>query len=144
MNLPVLLLLLRLVGAAVLIGFLALIVWFIYQDMRLTNANLIQQERTVGHLRVIANALPHPAVDTVYTLQSVTKIGRADRNTIVLEDHFASNEHALITWRGNQWWLEDLESRNGTLLNEAPLSETAVISNGDIIAIGDTQFKVEI
>nr|MBP6804905.1 FHA domain-containing protein [Chloroflexota bacterium] len=41
-------------------------------------------------------------------------------------------------------WLEDLGSRNGTLLNGAPLVETAVISAGDVITIGGTDLKVEL
>jgi pSer/pThr/pTyr-binding forkhead associated (FHA) protein len=37
-----------------------------------------------------------------------------------------------------------LGSRNGTLLNDLPLKEAAVITTGDIITIGSTQLKVEL
>jgi pSer/pThr/pTyr-binding forkhead associated (FHA) protein len=45
--------------------------------------------------------------------------------------------------RGQQWWLEDLNSRNGTLLNDVPLHEATVVSPGDIITIGSTHLKIE-
>ena len=62
---------------------------------------------------------------------------------MVLNNGYASGEHALLSWRGGQWWLEDLGSRNGTLLNEAPLTDTAVVSAGDVISVGGTQLKLE-
>ena len=144
MTLPVVLLLLRWVSALALLGFLAMIAWLIYRDMETTADMLAQQGQTHGHLRVVATEQEQPAVGTLYPLLPVTSIGRSAGNTIVLDDGYVSGEHALITHRGRHWWLEDLNSRNGTLLNETPLTETAVISSGDIIGIGSTRLKVEL
>lgn len=143
MDLPVVLLVLRLLSATLLLGFLVFVVWLIVKDMRLTAAALAEQGKEQGHLQVIANESSKPAVGTVYSLRPVTSIGRASSNTIVLDDSYASSEHALITRRGKQWWLEDLGSRNGLLLNELPLREAAVVSVGDVITIGSTKLKIE-
>jgi pSer/pThr/pTyr-binding forkhead associated (FHA) protein len=59
-------------------------------------------------------------------------------------DTFASAEHALISWRGGQWWLEDLGSRNGTRLNDETVTAPTVLSAGDVISIGQVKLKVEI
>ncbi|MFN2181963.1 MAG: FHA domain-containing protein, partial [Candidatus Promineifilaceae bacterium] len=67
----------------------------------------------------------------------------SENNTIVLEDAFVSAEHALLARRDAQWWLEDLNSRNGTLLNDLPLGESTVVSAGDVITIGSVQLKIE-
>ena len=139
-----LLFLLRLLIALILIGFLCVLGWFFYQDLRTTAEMIARQERQYGRLRVIANSRSQPAVNTVFPLLPVTSIGRAHHNTIVLDDHYVSAEHVLITRRGEQWWLEDLGSRNGTLLNDLPLTETAVVTSGDIITIGHIQLKVEL
>lgn len=138
-----LLLLLRLLGAVLLLGFLVLIAWFIYQDTRTLAAALSSQGRRQGHLRVISNGSGSLQADTLFPLVPLTSIGRSSSSTIVLDDSYVSGEHALITRRGGQWWLEDLGSRNGTLLNDVPLTEAAVISAGDIITIGDTKLKIE-
>lgn len=144
MDPAVILLLLRLVSAALLLGFLGLIAWLIFQDVRLTKAMLARQQQTSGALRVVASESGEPAVDTLYPLKPITSIGRAKSSAIVLDDGYVSTEHALLVQRGGQWWLEDLGSRNGTLLNGVELAETAVVSAGDVITIGGTALKVEV
>lgn len=144
MDPAVILLLLRLLSAALLLGFLGLIAWLIYQDVGLTRAVLARQQAASGGLRVVASESGEPAVDTVYTLNPITSIGRAKSSTIVLDDGYVSTEHALLLQRGGQWWLEDLGSRNGTLLNGVKLAETAVVSAGDVITIGGTALKLEV
>jgi hypothetical protein len=143
MDLAVVLFLLRLAGALLLIGFVGAIAWFIYRDMQVTAALLAAAERPSGGLRVVANDSGEIALDTIFPLLPVTSIGRASNNTIVLTDGFTSTEHALITRRNGQWWLQDQGSRNGTYLNEMPVLGTAVVSPGDIITVGGTQLKIE-
>jgi pSer/pThr/pTyr-binding forkhead associated (FHA) protein len=144
MDPAVILLLLRLLSAALLLGFLGLIAWLIYQDVRLTKAVLARQQQVSGALRVVASESGEPAVDTLYSLTPITSIGRAKSSTIVLDEGYVSTKHALLVQRGGQWWLEDLGSRNGTLLNGVELAETAVVSAGDVITIGGTALKVEV
>lgn len=143
MNPLVVLFVLRLVSALLLLGFMVAIAWLLYRDMRLTADSLAAAERPSGTLRVIVNESGDPAVNTVFPLLPVTSIGRASNNTVVLPNGFASSEHALITRRSGQWWLQDQHSRNGTYLNEVLVEGTAVISPGDIIAIGGTHLKIE-
>lgn len=145
MSLPELLLLLRLLAALLLLGFLGTIAWLIYHDMKVTAAELSDRQRQYGYLRVIGNESDSPPpIGTQFPLLPLTSIGRAPSNTIVLDHGYASAEHALLTRRGRQWWLEDLGSRNGTLLNETPLQEAAVVSAGDTITVGDVRLKIEL
>jgi hypothetical protein len=138
------LLIFRVVSGLLLLGFLGGLAWLIYRDMQITVAAMAEQERPYGRLRIIANEVEHPVVDTTYPLMPITSIGRAANNTIVLPDGYASAEHALITRREGKWWLEDQGSRNGTLLNDVRLDRTAVISSGDVIAVGGTVLKLEL
>jgi len=46
--------------------------------------------------------------------------------------------------RNGQWWIEDRKSRNGTLLNDLPVTEAMVITHGDIIGIGNMKFRLEL
>jgi pSer/pThr/pTyr-binding forkhead associated (FHA) protein len=134
---------LRLLSAILLLGFLGVIAWLIYQDLQRTTAITIEGSRVQGHLRVVASESVTAGEGSVFPLLPVTGIGRAEHNTIVLEDAFVSGEHALLSWRDNQWWLEDLQSRNGTLLNDLPITDSTVVSAGDIITIGSVQLKIE-
>lgn len=144
MDLAVLLLILRLAGAFLLFSFLGLIAWLIYQDIRTVTAAVVERERQYGVLRTVRDEEGEtPEEELVFPLVPVTSIGRAAGNTVVLTDDYVSNEHALLMLRGQQWWLEDLNSRNGTFLNGVPLHEPTIVSPGDLLTIGRTELKVE-
>jgi pSer/pThr/pTyr-binding forkhead associated (FHA) protein len=64
-----------------------------------------------------------------------TKLGRELDCDVCLDDPHVSREHALIHRRGNEFVLEDLDSRCGTMLNGKPVS-TETLYAGDRISIG--------
>ena len=142
MNQALLLFGLRLLSAVILLIFLAAVAWLVYKDLCLS-ADIANQQRSFGHLRVIASEKGDLSLDTLFPLLPVTSIGRARGNTIVIDDSYVSSQHVLITHRGKQWWLDDLGSRNGTLLNDLPLTDSVVISSGDVIALGGTRLRIE-
>jgi pSer/pThr/pTyr-binding forkhead associated (FHA) protein len=117
--------------------------WLIFQDMRLTRAVLADRRRHHGRIR--AKPVPEEGDEPqlVFPLSPVTSIGRASSNSVVLDDDYVSNAHALLLLRGQQWWLEDLNSRNGTLVNGVRLTESTVVGPGDVIIIGNMQLRVE-
>lgn len=140
----VVLFILRLISAALLLLFLGVIGWFIYRDMQLAARAVPETQRSYGSLRVIASAASNLAEGNAFPLSPVMGIGRAASNTVVLDDDYVSSEHALLSLRGSQWWLEDLNSRNGTLLNDIPLDAPTVVAMGDVLTIGNTRFKLDL
>jgi transcriptional regulator with GAF, ATPase, and Fis domain len=68
-----------------------------------------------------------------------TTIGRAPTNQIVMKDDRCSRCHAEVYCRGEQWFLRDLDSRNGTLVGEAAVREEHPLNAGDVIRIGSSQ-----
>ncbi len=67
------------------------------------------------------------------------RIGRDPSNQIVLnDDRFTSRYHAWVTYESNKFWLEDLGSTNGTLLNGGQVERREALSSGDKIRIGET------
>ena len=74
-------------------------------------------------------------------LRPITALGRAGDNTLVLDDPFVSAHHALVLWRDERWWLEDLESHNGTFLNGERVSSARPLTSGDRIRLGETQLR---
>lgn len=63
-------------------------------------------------------------------------IGRAATNDIVITDDMASRSHALIERVSGNFFLRDLQSRNGTLLNGEKVGEVLELGDGDVIQIG--------
>jgi hypothetical protein len=136
-----LLLILRLLAAALLYGFLAAVFVILWRDLK-DAAEDQQATRTSGRLVLLGDA--DESQVTAYPLLPVTSLGRAPNNTVPISDSYASAQHALLSWRESQWWLEDLSSRNGTLLNEERVFAPSVVASGDIIQIGRVQLKVEL
>ncbi len=62
-------------------------------------------------------------------------IGRQDNNHLVLRDNRASRNHARIVFEDGQYWVEDLNSRNGITVNGEKLPR-AVLAEGSVVGFG--------
>jgi len=98
----------------------------------------------LGHLTVISSEDPAVRMGAQFPVQPLTLLGRSPQNTVTVPDTYASAWNSLLSWHDGQWWLEDRNSRNGTFLNQKGVSRPTVVSNGDIIGIGRTQFVLEL
>jgi serine phosphatase RsbU (regulator of sigma subunit) len=64
-------------------------------------------------------------------------IGRSRESDIFLPDQWLSRHHAEIQQRGDGYYLLDLKSKNGTLLNGEPLAQERRLRHGDVITLGE-------
>ena len=71
-------------------------------------------------------------------------LGRSPDADVRLDDRYASGFHARVFSRGGGHYVEDLNSTNGTLLNSQELHGEAELRPGDVIRIGDTEFRFEV
>jgi hypothetical protein len=71
----------------------------------------------------------------------IIRIGRLDTNQIVVQDDSVSRAHAVITYENNKFFLLDLGSTNGTLLNGNPVRRRECMNDQDIIRVGQVQFR---
>lgn len=70
-------------------------------------------------------------------------VGRSAEADVRIDDRYASGIHARVFGRDGRTYIEDMNSTNGTLLNEASLSGEAELIDGDVVRIGDTEFRFE-
>jgi hypothetical protein len=70
-------------------------------------------------------------------------VGRGQPNDIPLDDEFASTQHARLEARSDGVWLEDVGSTNGTVVNGTRIDGPRKLAPGDVIRIGDTDFRFE-
>ena len=79
-----------------------------------------------------------------YFSQAEIMIGRDTHCDLSMMDETMSAHHARLVHHHGQWWLEDLNSTNGTFLNREKLSTPAVIITGDEFKCGNTLFNVRV
>ncbi|MEE9911302.1 MAG: FHA domain-containing protein [Deltaproteobacteria bacterium] len=73
--------------------------------------------------------------------KGIVAIGRKPDNNIIIENQAVSGQHAIIETEGDQLFVEDLKSLNGTYLNGRRITR-AELFNKDIILIGVHQLEI--
>lgn len=71
-------------------------------------------------------------------------IGRDPACDCRLEDKTISGQHARLSYHHAQWWVEDLNSTNGTFLNGEPVLGAVVATSGDQLRCGGVDLQVQI
>jgi FHA domain len=82
--------------------------------------------------------------DQRYDLIGGLSIGRSKDADVQISDRYASSIHARLFERSGRYFVEDMNSTNGTLLNGATLKGEAELIDGDTVQIGDTEFRLEV
>ena len=78
---------------------------------------------------------------TLPTEGSVT-LGRRRDSACVLTDPTVSRRHALLRYDGGTWWLRDLRSTNGTVVNGARVVDEVAVHPGDRVAFGAVTYRL--
>lgn len=145
MDIDIILFIMRVISLLLLLTFMGAIVIVIWKEYRSALEQVEAGRRSHGYL-IAMHEIDDAFIPTgdVYPILPITTLGRAPTNTIIIDDTFASSEHALLARRHGQWWLEDRQSRNGTTLNKELIRSSVVVTNGDIIGVGSQHFRLEI
>jgi serine/threonine protein kinase len=69
--------------------------------------------------------------------QDVTTIGRTNGNDLVISGRTVSRRHARLWFAEGHWYLEDIGSANGTLVNSTRLFQAVTLNDGDVVNFGD-------
>jgi FHA domain-containing protein len=149
------------VSVALKFGFLAVLYLFV---LVIARSALKDLRRAVGpapdatgfHAAPVFAEAPHAADawliaerggglerDRRFDLIGGLSIGRSKDADVQIDDRYASSIHARVFSREGRFYVEDMNSTNGTLLNGAELRGEAELLDGDTVQIGDTTFRFE-
>jgi pSer/pThr/pTyr-binding forkhead associated (FHA) protein len=130
---------LRLLLAISLYLFLAWAFMSLWRDIKLQSALLSTRK-----IPPISLSLTHDnkITQTRRFIQAEVTIGRDPACECPVEDGSMSGRHARLSYHHNQWWLEDLDSTNGTLINQEKLAIPTVVVSGDEFRCGETLFTI--
>jgi len=71
-----------------------------------------------------------------------TTIGRVEDNTFQIADASVSSHHCEVHLRGSEIFIRDLNSTNGTFINDAKVAES-VLKPGQVLKLGQVELKLE-
>jgi pSer/pThr/pTyr-binding forkhead associated (FHA) protein len=132
---------LRLLMATALYAFLGWALFLLWNDVR-REASTIARRRAPG-ISLTVQTASNPPIQKHFIRPEII-LGRDPLCDIPLPDDTVSARHARLTYHHGQWWLEDLGSTNGTLLNDELLSVPTVLTSGDEIRCGNSRLVVDL
>ena len=87
-------------------------------------------ERGPKELRGVSIAVNGPVI-----------VGRSPGADIVIAAGYVSGRHARFTLMGQNLFVEDLDSTNGTTVNGHPVHDPVALKNNDVISVGDVAIR---
>ncbi len=137
----------RLIGL-VFTGFFVIILFYIIiRSLLLMSRDMGQvsdEEGRVLKLKVLSSGnLNKLKKGTIISVMNEVTFGRKEDNTLVLEDPYISSYHFKIFPKDDRFVIEDLESTNGTLLNDEKLTMKTYLRKEDLIRVGNLSLKVQ-
>ena len=134
-------LILRLILAIALYAFLGWALWTLLQELKQQGDKLAVQKKPAITLFIKIEQ----GNESVRSFsQPEIMIGRDPNCDLSMMDEALSAHHARLVHHHGQWWLEDLNSTNGTFLNREKLTTPAVVITGDKFKCGNTVFDIQV
>ncbi len=122
--------------------FVALLYLFLFAIVR-TGIGQIRGTRKKGKTWTIAvEEGPNELRGVQMPVTGPVVVGRAPGADIVIATGFVSGRHARFQLMGQNLFVEDLGSRNGTMVNGAPITDPTALRNKDVVEIGDVAIRV--
>jgi pSer/pThr/pTyr-binding forkhead associated (FHA) protein len=135
----VLVLVLRFALAIALYAFLGWSLFNFWQDLKQQGEILAAQKKPGIH--IVARLENGKELRNRFFQTEVT-IGRDPNCDLPILDEAISARHARVSFHHTHWWLEDLNSTNGTLIGNSRVSLPTVLIPGDQFKCGGTEFIV--
>lgn len=122
-----------------LYAFLGWALWLLWQDLRNQPTNFGVQHIAPFRIKIVVG--DNSRIQSVSSAEFI--IGRDPNCDCVIDSKTVSTQHARLSFDRGQWWVEDLASTNGTLLNQATVSAPTVVTPGDQLRCGEAILLVE-
>ncbi|MEN4099830.1 MAG: FHA domain-containing protein [Anaerolineaceae bacterium] len=134
----VVILIIRILLTLSLYAFLGWAIYILWRELQI-NKQLISSRRVpiVSITRLDSDDDSNIEYSTMEVI-----MGREPGVDYVIPNETVSARHARLSYHHNQWWIEDLQSTNGTFLNDERVETPTVIISGDELRCGNANLLV--
>ncbi|MEK6223080.1 MAG: FHA domain-containing protein [Chloroflexota bacterium] len=122
-----------------LYGFIFLSVYWVYREFQ--QINNVQASHPSPNVELSFPNQPKYPKFLRFSVEQIL-IGRDPICECHLPEETVSSKHTRLIFRQNQWWVEDLNSSNGTYLNEQLVETPIVLTEGDQIECGQVLIQI--
>jgi len=130
---------LRILISISLYAFLGIAVYNIWRELKATSSKFDPQPIP----ELILHFSDEDYSPYLFDMQEIT-IGRETSCNLVIADDTVSTYHARLRYHHKQWWIEDLQSTNGTYINDERVYTPTIIVTADELTLGKVNLTIEI
>ena len=128
-----------LAGRILLVAFLYI---FLFAIMK-TGIGLVRgQRKKERSWSLTVERGPKELMGVAIPVKKPITIGRSPEADIVIGSGYVSSMHAKFSHMGQNLFVEDLNSANGTLVNRKPINGPVSLKNNDVVNTGDVAIRV--
>jgi hypothetical protein len=145
LSVDILVLILRFAVVLLLYFFLWQVLRFLMRDLRAGGQSGADgaTRSPYGQLVVLRGGASGVQAGKIFPLGPSNIIGRSmEHCEVALNDSFLSAQHARLELQGDAWVLEDLNSTNGTFVNEIEVRDATSVEEGDIVRVGRVEMRI--
>lgn len=133
------------IDIALLVGrllFVALLYLFLFAIMK-TGIGLVRGQRKRERTwNISVERGPKELRGVSIVVRGPVIVGRSPGADIVIGAGYVSARHARFSLMGQNLFVEDLGSTNGTMVNNQPITAPTALKNNDIVTVGDVSIRV--
>lgn len=118
--------------------FIGRIGYIIYQDLR---AHFRSKADSVGAPIILRSVVGQEPIEKHFIKPEII-LGRDPDCDFTITDETISLKHCKLSYHHKQWWAVDLESTNGSFLNDNLIDSAIIITDGDELRLGKVSIHI--
>ncbi|MBW6465221.1 MAG: FHA domain-containing protein [Brevefilum sp.] len=117
--------------------------WIGYTILKDLRSLFARQSEPVASTIFLRSSINQDPIEMDFSKPEII-LGRDPDCEFTIPDETISLRHCKLSYHHKQWWANDLNSTNGTFLNQDLIESAVILTNGDVLRLGNVSIIVQI